>query len=1682
MITPLWKRGRLTRASMSIVLLVLLSTAAQAALIQHLDSTVSGSINLGGSGAVNSWVDQSGSGNDAVKGRGRVFYPGTADSPTGLSMLDTRDTRNDLILFQGSVSPSLFDFGNGSSVNDGFTVAVVFRVDEMPGTDQYIIGTKHSGTSFSIRVRSNGTLTMKLLNNQDAANTTVALGDTIVAIASYKASSGQYKFWNSKGDTLTSGTNGMNLNLSGNGSPLRVGEAKTTGGSNNFLRGMVGEVRVYDTDLTSPQMFALQTELTEKWVTGATPPLPPVPPGPGFSNINGRVPGQMLCEVSTDNDGSDARTVVMDYINGYLLMESRWVASEGKSASYQVWDILDPAAPFEITGARRGSDGFMHTAVMMLPDYRVNRDRWVNIRDPLDILNETPPGYLVADLGTRSTSVIPYQYTNRQIYDSAIGESIADLTEHGFSGTPTPIGNLLIISGIRGQARGVAVYDIANPFAPELLDIISPGNPVWNDNNPGYEYAVWKNYVVMANVLGTDDCGVVSFEDPTYLRHVSYFSDVGATINDDLPGRARYFQFQDDNMFLGSGKYDMAPLDSDNDPTLELEFYEQSGEYLLPLGNLVVSAENTDQGNINDTNSKFGLRIFAHQANADTTPPSVYFHSPTNGAAYQHIKSRIGVVIHETLDYASINSTTFRVYPSSDSSGNSDVAGTLNFHDKDILTFTPLYDLQEETEYTVRLDAIKDVSGNAMLPYSFTFTTSGPNDPPPVIIDEIATSAYPAGVGNQINFTAAASGGSGGLEYRWDFGDGTVRTAWNSGSSSASHTYASEGHYTVKVQVQDSSGRYAKTASIVVTVVDLSAIPAASPSKASQIIVDETNRRVWTVNPDNNTVTVIDADTLAKVAEYGVSNDPRSLAQDASGRIWVACLDADMIDILDPNTGALVDGFACHPGSRPHDITFSPNKAYAFVSLKGSGHILRINASTMASTLLAADDTPTAIALNSAGDNLYLNRFISPNAQGEVRTYSNADTASFALNQVIGLQKDTVSEDTGDSGRGLPNYLADIVISPNNQFAYVSSKKDNIDRGIFLNGEELTFETTSRAIVSKINLSTGTEVFADRVDIDNASQPSALAFSPYGDYLFVALQGNNQIQVFDAFTEQVITTLETGLAPQGMMFDSTTLRLFIKNLNDRSVTVYDLADSLMYGWIGTPAENTISTVASELFDTSPGNNILLGKQIFYNAADERMSAAGYMSCAACHQDGDHDGRTWDFTDRGEGLRNTTNLRGRAGMAHGNVHWTANFDEIQDFEHDIRGPFAGTGFIDGEVNDPLQASNANRSADLDALAAYVASLGASSIEVSPYKQVTGELTVEAALGKQLFEGTLTPASGNALSCFSCHDPSTNFTDSVVGGDASVVLHDVGTIKASSGMRRGIPLTTAGLGIDTPTLLGVHASAPYFHDGSAETLEEVFDPSGNPNRSGEVNNVHDMSGAGSNLNSQELSNLIAFLNQLDGEPIIVPPPGTGPIARDVLLDPNSGSTSSSKVWTISDLQNATPTVTGSAGTATATGDSGSLTSSDNFVVTVEGRTGWSTSGADSASDFSAYLSSLTAANIDGLTDGRFGVVNSWIGGTDEAVVMTIDTSNLPSGTALSLKEIKMAQYTGPDRTDFVVWDSETNTIIYEVYDISYNGSDSITGDWELTNGDKVIVASGASNTNQFRINTMLFSITD
>jgi hypothetical protein len=375
-------------------------------------------------------------------------------------------------------------------------------------------------------------------------------------------------------------------------------------------------------------------------------------------------------------------------------------------------------------------------------------------------------------------------------------------------------------------------------------------------------------------------------------------------------------------------------------------------------------------------------------------------------------------------------------------------------------------------------------------------------------------------------------------------------------------------------------------------------------------------------------------------------------------------------------------------------------------------------------------------------------------------------------------------------------------------------------------------------VLPQLDLMAGAEVVGRRVDFNDLAGPFAGGISPLGDYVFVALMGSNEIAIVDAYSGATAGSVENlGMAPRGLALSEDGARLYVHAWLDRQLTVIDVSGVLDGSSFSPPILARIPLVTAEALSTS----VLQGKRLFYDASDPRMSKDGYISCASCHLDGSHDGLVWDFTERGEGLRNTTDLRGRSGLGHGPVHWTANFDEIQDFENDIRSGFGGAGFMSdadfdaGSRSDPLGDPKAGVSAELDALADYVTSL--ETAPVSPFRNPDGSVPDDAVRGEGVFL---------SLGCDGCH-----VGESMTDSDSA--LHDVGTITEASGKRRGESLT----GLDTPTLLGVWDGGPWLHDGSAASLVEVLVD----------RNPSDAHGAVSTLTPIEVVELEAYLLVLD-----------------------------------------------------------------------------------------------------------------------------------------------------------------------------------------------------------------------
>ncbi|QKK03136.1 MAG: PKD domain-containing protein [Pseudomonadota bacterium] len=1191
--------------------------------------------------------------------------------------------------------------------------------------------------------------------------------------------------------------------------------------------------------------------------------VPPVEPG--FPTDHACTPGQLLYR-----QVGLGRVANIVYHNGVILSSN---VGGGSPRWWRFTDVDDPTslAVYDESSASVPTDHGTH-AHTKLGDYvcgawgcRVRRDGPGNLAN--ELMSPSAPGEITAGFTPQNQPGPAGGELHRLYYPWAMpfnwiqygenpgqgrlwrgDELLAEwepLADHGVAGNAILIGNYLFMVS-DASMLGVVAYDIGPVFDSP------PGPPQFLDKLSGtfgaYIGTVWENYLLLAGGNPRNLFYVVDYADPTNLELVATMNLDGNPAL-DAGTNVPYVQVQDEFAFTRRHKINMETLTpvleldevGDNRPPGSVSGPLDVSQYAKPLGNLLVTGAYSFAG-------RDGVGVWCHQAAPDTRGPYVGYHVPRPGQTHYPLGAPVSLVIAETLEsFTIINGETIILRPV----GGAQVDAWVSFSHDSILTLTPYAYLEPDTTYEVVLteDGIKDAAGNGMSAYSFTFSTGssvgGGNQAP--AIDSLNVSPSPIEPGQSVTIDAVASDAdSDPLEYRFGFGDGTPTTAWSS-STSVAHTYQEAGHFEAKVQVRDlrpDGSVSVVTETRTVTVAPLPAGPL--PTHSSTLAVDESRRVVWVANPDHATVARMDADSGERLAEINLADGaepaevvPWNVAVAADGEVWVTLRDADAIVVLDAN-GSVLERIELDYGSAPHGVALSPDDSSVFVATHaggtsdpGNGQLLRYErASRNLTGQLELGPTAGALAVSGDGSRVYVARFLSGTHYGEIW---QVDAAAMSLERTLPLWRDRGRgglSGGGSLGPGVPNYIAGLTIDPHGDWLWYTGIKTDTNRGEFFDQDTglnlpLAHDSTVRPMLGRVELAPdsgppaepGVSGFSNgRIDADNADSPSALVFSPRGDYVFGAMQGNDFVMIFDDLAIQAgggrssRARLGSGSAPRGLAFDSVAETLWVQNFLSRDVSRIDVSAFLADGSRQFPSDRH-ATAASE---TLPAD-VRAGKAVFFFAGnhpegDNEMSFEGYMSCASCHIDGRHDGRVWDFTQRGEGLRNTTDLRGRAGTGQGNVHWTGNFDEIQDFVLDIVNEFDGNGFLpDGQSPHPsLGTPNGGRSAALDELAAYVTSLRYQSLPRSPYRQANGQLTAQAQAGRDVFD---------SLACSSCHDPVAGFTDSSLG---AVTLHDVGTLRTSSGMRLGQPLT----GIDTPTLLGVWNGAPYFHDGSAPTLEDVF----------------------------------------------------------------------------------------------------------------------------------------------------------------------------------------------------------------------------------------------------------------
>lgn len=374
------------------------------------------------------------------------------------------------------------------------------------------------------------------------------------------------------------------------------------------------------------------------------------------------------------------------------------------------------------------------------------------------------------------------------------------------------------------------------------------------------------------------------------------------------------------------------------------------------------------------------------------------------------------------------------------------------------------------------------------------------------------------------------------------------------------------------------------------------------------------------------------------------------------------------------------------------------------------------------------------------------------------------------------------------SSTGLDTSISQgIELDTTRELAYLPQTRSNAQN------TALTYDSVVFPVVNRVDLRNLQVQRSNRIALDSADRPVnmpfAIALDRFRQWIYVANAGSNDVSVIDLGTGAMRGHIAVGSSPRGILLNRDNSLLFVNNALEGSLSIIE-------------TRNLTVTDKLPISDFKLSVDTIVAAQLFYGAVDSRMSFGNWLSCANCHFDGMSDGRVWQGM--ADGPRNTPVLYNL--LETPPYNWSGNWDELADVELKIRRLQGGTGLITGQSISPANGSpHAGLSLDLDSLTAYIATFSGPS--ALPPK--------DAALVKH---GADIFAQQN---CASCH---------VGTAGTDLKQHDVGTGKSSD--------EKAGTSFDTPTLRWLWSSAPYFHDGSAATLRDVFTMAGEHQLLGKV----------------------------------------------------------------------------------------------------------------------------------------------------------------------------------------------------------------------------------------------------
>lgn len=568
----------------------------------------------------------------------------------------------------------------------------------------------------------------------------------------------------------------------------------------------------------------------------------------------------------------------------------------------------------------------------------------------------------------------------------------------------------------------------------------------------------------------------------------------------------------------------------------------------------------------------------------------------------------------------------------------------------------------------------------------------------------------------------------------------------------------------------------------------------------------------------SHTIIVVGVQTLQKIAEIEVGHHPTDVTFSPDGaRAYVSNRLDDTVSVIDVSSREVI---AIIPvGDEPHGVLTDLGGKHLYVLNTSADSISVIDTTTLKELKrLSASRSPWSLSRSPDGTAVYitnnLSRFV------KLRTPSMSEVSVINTNRAIIRDRIVVPA---------ANLLQGIDWHPSGKFALITLNrtKNLVPMTRLLQGWTITNGlgiVWKDGQVDQVLLDEPGMCFPDSADV---------ATTPDGRLALVTSSGSNRIAVVDVHklvsmleaasdyerervfpnhlgkpTEFIITHIPTKDSPRGIIITLDGKTAFAANALDDSLTVIDLDRLEAVGRVDLGGPKVITKVR-------------YGERIFHSA---NITFHRQFSCHSCHPDGHIDGLTYDIEPDGIGISPVDNRTLRGILDTAPFKWEGTNPSLQR----QCGPRLAVFFTRIQPFTPEE---------LSALENYICTIPRPP---NRYRPLGAELTDAQRRGKEMFERTMTN-DGRIIPkenrCATCHFPPL-YTDRN--------RHDVGTKLWLDRESK----------FDTPHLSNIYDSAPYLHNGIAETLEEIWTRY----------NLNDKHGVTNDMTKDQLNDLIEFLKTL------------------------------------------------------------------------------------------------------------------------------------------------------------------------------------------------------------------------